>query len=114
MAAFTVTELKQKLKDAIERIVEDEDYSVHTADKAIRVLSALKDLKCTASTSINVDLMTPVPPLFQCPLSGHLMTDPVILTTGQVFFLFLYYFSYSRFTLSSSPRIKNLLYQERC
>lgn len=37
------------------------------------------------SLSRNLDNVT-VPPHFRCPLSGNLMTDPVILATGQVDF----------------------------
>ncbi|XP_014510831.1 U-box domain-containing protein 9-like [Vigna radiata var. radiata] len=74
--ANTEEELKQNLKELIESIVDGDDYTVQTADNAIRALSALKVLKRPAS---------PVPPHFRCPLSGHLMTDPVILATGQTF-----------------------------
>jgi len=81
-----VSALKQKLRELIESIVDSDDYTVHAADKAIHALSALKDLKCTTPHSTNLDHAS-VPPHFRCPLSGHLMTDPVILTTGQVFFL---------------------------
>ncbi|KAH1229879.1 U-box domain-containing protein 9 [Glycine max] len=35
------------------------------------------------SLSRNLDNVT-VPPHFRCPLSGNLMTDPVILATGQI------------------------------
>lgn len=83
--ANTEAELKQKLKELIESIVDGDDYTVQTADNAIRALSALKVLKRPAS---------PVPPHFRCPLSGHLMTDPVILATGQVFFLFFFFFPF--------------------
>ncbi|TKY52058.1 U-box domain-containing protein 9 [Spatholobus suberectus] len=76
--------LKDKLRELVKSIVESDDYTVHAADEAILALSALKDLKCTASLSRNLDNI-PVPPHFLCPLSGHLMTDPVILATGQTF-----------------------------
>ncbi|WVY98947.1 hypothetical protein V8G54_031098 [Vigna mungo] len=82
--ANTEAELKQNLKELIESIVDGDDYTVHTADNAIRALSALKDLKRPASPLPNVD-QSPIPPHFRCPLSGHFMTDPVILIVGQTF-----------------------------
>ncbi|XP_014511846.1 U-box domain-containing protein 9-like [Vigna radiata var. radiata] len=85
--ANTEAELKQNLKELIESIVDGNDYTVQTADNAIRALSALKDLKrvpVNASPSTNVD-QSPIPSHFRCPLSGHLMTDPVILIVGQTF-----------------------------
>ncbi|ESW15939.1 hypothetical protein PHAVU_007G115800 [Phaseolus vulgaris] len=79
-----VSALKQKLRELVESIVDRDDYTVHAADKAIHALSALKDLKSTTFHSTNME-HTPVPLHFRCPLSDHLMTDPVILTTGQTF-----------------------------
>lgn len=75
--------LKDKLWESVKIIVESDDYTVDAADEAMDALSALKDLKCTTSLSRNLDDAA-VPPHFRCPLSGNLMTDPVILASGQV------------------------------
>ncbi|KAG4908480.1 hypothetical protein AAZX31_20G206800 [Glycine max] len=76
--------LKDKLRESVKIIVESDDYTVDAADEAMDALSALKDLKCTTSLSRNLDDAA-VPPHFRCPLSGNLMTDPVILASGQNF-----------------------------
>ncbi|KAG4919707.1 hypothetical protein JHK85_057988 [Glycine max] len=75
--------LKDKLWESVKIIVESDDYTVDAADEAMDALSALKDLKCTTSLSRNLDDAA-VPPHFRCPLSGNLMTDPVILASGQL------------------------------
>lgn len=75
--------LKGKLRELVNTIVEGDDYTVQAADEAITALSALRDLKCSASFSSRLEHL-PVPPHFRCPISGHIMTDPVILATGQV------------------------------
>ncbi|KAJ1409315.1 Zinc finger, RING/FYVE/PHD-type [Sesbania bispinosa] len=76
--------LKGKLRELVKSIVDGDDYSVHAAEEAINALSALKDLKCSASFSRKLDHL-PVPPQFRCPISGYLMTDPVILSNGQTY-----------------------------
>lgn len=81
--------LKEKLRELVKSIVEGDDFTVHAADEAIVALSALKDFKCATSLSRSLDNI-PVPPHFLCPLSGQLMTDPVILVTGQVCFFILF------------------------
>lgn len=86
--------LKDKLKELVNTIVEGDDFTVHAADEAITALSVLRDMKCSASFSRKFDhLSLPVPPQFRCPISGLIMTDPVILAIGQVI---------SSFTLSST------------
>ncbi|KAK7344121.1 hypothetical protein VNO77_13418 [Canavalia gladiata] len=72
--------LKEKLRELVNSIVEADEFTVHDADHAIDALSALKDLKLKTKFE-----NTTVPPNFLCPLSGHLMTDPVIFATGQTF-----------------------------
>ncbi|TKY61321.1 U-box domain-containing protein 9 [Spatholobus suberectus] len=76
----SASELKEKLRELVKAIVDSDDYTVQAADKAIATLSALKDLKCGNS----VDDF-PLPPEFRCPISTQLMTDPVILSTGQTY-----------------------------
>ncbi|KAK7285847.1 hypothetical protein RJT34_20630 [Clitoria ternatea] len=80
-------ELKERLRGLVKLIVETDDYSVHLADEAIATLSALKDFKCGGggtSFSDKLDHFT-LPPEFRCPISTQLMTDPVILSTGQTY-----------------------------
>jgi hypothetical protein len=77
--------LKDKLKELVNTIAESDDFTVHAADEAITALSVLRDMKCSASFSRKLDhLSLPVPPQFRCPISGLIMTDPVILAIGQV------------------------------
>lgn len=78
--------LKDKLKELVNTIVESDDFTVHAADEAITALSVLRDMKCSASFSRKLDhLSLPVPPQFRCPISGLIMTDPVILAFGQTY-----------------------------
>ncbi|KAK2402561.1 plant U-box [Trifolium repens] len=78
--------LKDKLKELVNTIVESDDYTVHAADEAITALSVLRDMKCSASFSRKLDrLSVSVPPQFRCPISGHIMTDPVIFANGQTY-----------------------------
>lgn len=80
----SVSELKEKLRELVKAIVDSDsdsdDYSSQTADDAIATLSALRNLKFANSVH---DF--PVPPEFRCPISTQLMTDPVILSTGQTY-----------------------------
>nr|XP_012569919.1 U-box domain-containing protein 9-like isoform X2 [Cicer arietinum] len=81
--------MKEKLKEVVNSIVEGDDFTLHAADEAITALSVLRDFKCSsASFSSKFDLLSfpvpvSVPPQFRCPISGHIMTDPVILANGQ-------------------------------
>ncbi|KAL5068539.1 hypothetical protein RYX36_019426 [Vicia faba] len=78
--------LKDKLRELVNTIVEGDDFTLHAADEAITALSVLRDLKSSASFSRKFDgLSVPVPPQFRCPISGLIMTDPVILTNGQTY-----------------------------
>ncbi|KAK7397377.1 hypothetical protein VNO78_18547 [Psophocarpus tetragonolobus] len=73
-------ELKEKLRELVKAIVDSDDYTVKAADEAMAILSALKDLKSPNS----LDDFS-LPPEFRCPISTQLMTDPVILSTGQTY-----------------------------
>ncbi|XP_050382627.1 U-box domain-containing protein 9-like [Argentina anserina] len=75
-------EIKKQLGKLVRDIVEDEDYAVETAEEAMRALSSLKKLKMSESLSFGV---LDVPQEFRCPISGKLMTDPVVLATGQTY-----------------------------
>ncbi|KAL1350436.1 hypothetical protein HN51_014506 [Arachis hypogaea] len=77
-------ELKEKLRGLVKAILEDDDYTTRHAEDAIATLSTLRDLK-RASPSSFYDFSFPVPPEFRCPISTELMTDPVILATGQTY-----------------------------
>ncbi|KAL2345854.1 hypothetical protein Fmac_007139 [Flemingia macrophylla] len=70
--------LKEKLRQLVMSIVDSDDFTLQTADEAIATLSALKNFN-----SLHED--RPIPPHFRCPISTQLMTDPVILSTGQTY-----------------------------
>lgn len=72
-----VSELKDKLREFLKAIVDSDDFSPQTADDAIAALKALKNFNSVHDF--------PVPPQFLCPISTQLMTDPVILSTGQTY-----------------------------
>lgn len=82
--AAKATELKKELQRLVKAIVDEDDYKVETADRAIRTLSSLKDLKLNKSLSFRLDDGLAVPEEFRCPISRELMRDPVVLATGQV------------------------------
>lgn len=77
------TEMKRELQRLMKAIVEDDDCSIETFDKASKTISSLKDLKFKRSLSHKLDSV-PIPEHFLCPISSELMKDPVILATGQV------------------------------
>jgi len=85
----SASELKERLRELVKVIVDSDDYTVAAADEAIATLSALKHLKSPDSLD---DF--PLPPEFRCPISTQLMTDPVILSTGQVRLFPLFNFSF--------------------
>ncbi|XP_020210841.1 U-box domain-containing protein 9 [Cajanus cajan] len=74
----SASELKDKLRELVKAIVDSDDYTLEAADEAIASLSALKNLKSLHHAPIP-------PPQFRCPISTQLMTDPVILSTGQTY-----------------------------
>ncbi|KAG5056233.1 hypothetical protein JHK85_008743 [Glycine max] len=67
---------EEKLRELVKAIVDSDDYSLQAADEAIATLSSLKHLKSPDDF--------PLPPQFRCPISTQLMSDPVILSTGQL------------------------------
>ncbi|XP_021273663.1 U-box domain-containing protein 9 [Herrania umbratica] len=85
-------ELKKELQRLVRTIVDDEDYySVDTIDQAKDVLCALRDLKfnkqstATTTSSLKFHEAVSCPEEFRCPLSKELMTDPIILASGQTY-----------------------------
>lgn len=101
-------ELKNKLMRLVKTIVDDTDDDddftvVNTADEAISTLSALKNLKCRRSRRTFSDKLDDfaLPLEFRCPISKQLMSDPVILSTGQVFSFLLSILHFSVFLLVS-------------
>ncbi|XP_054792019.1 U-box domain-containing protein 9-like isoform X1 [Prosopis cineraria] len=79
-------DLKQKLRGLVNIILDAEDFPLARLDEAITTLSALKDLKCKSTGSFpqKFDDLS-IPPEFRCPISQELMSDPVILATGQTY-----------------------------
>ncbi|XP_019193993.1 PREDICTED: U-box domain-containing protein 9-like [Ipomoea nil] len=88
-------ELKKELQRAVKAIVDEEDdggdCSVGSTNRAMQCLCALRDLKlkplgCSDSLGIgNLSLGFFPPKEFLCPLSGELMNDPVVLSSGQTY-----------------------------
>ncbi|KAJ7961628.1 RING-type E3 ubiquitin transferase [Quillaja saponaria] len=83
----TVHRLKKVLFRLVKAIVDDEDYSIETIVEAEETLRALKELQLsTCSFSFKLqDILLSCPEEFRCPLSKELMTDPVILYSGQTY-----------------------------
>ncbi|KAG7946497.1 hypothetical protein I3843_14G042200 [Carya illinoinensis] len=81
------TELKKELQRLVREIVDAEDYSNETIDRAKEKLCALKELKLTGKRSPSLKLLETLacPDEFRCPLSKELMADPVIVATGQTY-----------------------------
>ncbi|CAM8911548.1 unnamed protein product [Rhodiola kirilowii] len=79
-------ELKRELKRLVEAIVGDEENGddVVVEDQALKVLSALKEMKARKSGSISLATVS-VPEEFRCPISKQLMGDPVVLSTGTTY-----------------------------
>ncbi|KAK8711739.1 hypothetical protein V6N13_147006 [Hibiscus sabdariffa] len=86
-AGARAAELKKELQKLVKTIVDDEDYSVHTIDQARAALSALRELKFHKPSTASLRLHEPLscPEEFICPLSKKLMSDPVILSSGQTY-----------------------------
>ncbi|KAE9593545.1 hypothetical protein Lal_00036342 [Lupinus albus] len=87
----TVSELKEKLRGLVNIILEQNsdnynNYTIQqtTTDEAISTLQLLNHFYKNSSFSHNLDHFL-VPPLFRCPISSQLMSDPVILSTGQTY-----------------------------
>ncbi|KAF7825862.1 U-box domain-containing protein 9 [Senna tora] len=96
--AARAARLKKELQRLVKSIVDDDDCSIQTIDQAKEALCVLKDLKLrkrsspspssTSSLSFKLHKSTSTcPEEFRCPLSKELMGDPVILASGQKFFL---------------------------
>lgn len=78
-------ELKKELQRLVNAILDEEDFSLEITDEAIRLLTALKELKFEKSSdSLKLVDDTVLPDEFKCPISRKLMADPVVLATGQV------------------------------
>ncbi|KAK8588465.1 hypothetical protein V6N13_087388 [Hibiscus sabdariffa] len=86
-AGARAAELKKELQKLVKTIVDDEDYSVHTIDQAKAALCALRELKFHKPSTASLRLHEPLscPEEFICPLSKKLMSDPVILSSGQTY-----------------------------
>ncbi|XP_027351722.1 U-box domain-containing protein 9-like [Abrus precatorius] len=84
--SVSASELKEKLWELVKAIVHTDDYTVQATDEAISTLKSLKDFKSASGTSFSDRLdHFALPPHFRCPISTHLMTDPVILSSGQTY-----------------------------
>lgn len=85
--AKKVEELKKELQRLVNSIVDGgEDYAVFDTNEAIEVLARLTKLKIKMYDKYRASegLSDDVPLEFKCPLSRQIMTDPVILASGQV------------------------------
>ncbi|KAJ7961627.1 RING-type E3 ubiquitin transferase [Quillaja saponaria] len=85
--AVTMKTMKKELLRLVKAIVDDEDYSIETivdAEKILRALKLLQLRKRSFSFKLQ-DILLSCPEEFRCPLSKELMTDPVILHSGQTY-----------------------------
>ncbi|XVF57010.1 hypothetical protein PTKIN_Ptkin06aG0168200 [Pterospermum kingtungense] len=83
-AAGEEMELKKELQKVVEMILEEDDYGIEMTIEAIRILSCSAELKLKKPTGLGMDGMN-LPEKFKCPLSGEIMGDPVILSSGQTY-----------------------------
>lgn len=87
MPSTVVTELKKELQRLVMAILDEDDYSLESIDEALTILNAFNGLKLKNSSDwLNLaEVVNVIPKEFKCPLSGDLMSDPVVLSSGQVF-----------------------------
>ncbi|GAV69728.1 U-box domain-containing protein, partial [Cephalotus follicularis] len=76
-------ELKKELLKLVKEITDTDDYKAELANDAMKVLCSLQELKFKKKqvTFKNND----VPVEFQCPISGKIMSDPVVLASGKTY-----------------------------
>ncbi|KAB1225589.1 U-box domain-containing protein 9 [Morella rubra] len=81
------TELKKELQRLVRAILDDEDCSTETIDRAKEKICALKELKLRGKRALSLKLLETLtcPEEFRCPLSKELMRDPVLVATGQTY-----------------------------
>ncbi|KAG5232752.1 U-box domain-containing protein [Salix suchowensis] len=77
------TELRKELEKLVKTILVEEDCTVEAIDEAMRILRVLKELKIKKSLKVVDD--TAIPEEFRCPISTKIMSDPVVLATGQTY-----------------------------
>ncbi|TXG66212.1 hypothetical protein EZV62_007487 [Acer yangbiense] len=77
-------ELKKELQRLVNSIIDGDDYSIRDTNEAIGVLSSLMKLKAGKYIPYRVH-GGDVPLEFKCPLSGEIMSDPVVLASGQTY-----------------------------
>lgn len=80
-AAARAMELKRELQKLVKSIAEDGTDDAINLDAIDRALRALRELKLKRSAG---EAAGAVPEDFKCPLSIELMSDPVIIASGQV------------------------------
>ncbi|XVE62658.1 hypothetical protein DITRI_Ditri06bG0136800 [Diplodiscus trichospermus] len=78
------TELKNELQKVMKMILEEDDYGIEITIEAIRILSCLARLKLKKPVGLGMD-DTVLPEKFKCPISGEIMGDPVVLSSGQTY-----------------------------
>ncbi|MBA0637256.1 hypothetical protein Godav_022098 [Gossypium davidsonii] len=64
-------ELKKELQSVVKKIVDEDNYGTEITLKAISILSDLSDTVLTKK--------------FRCPISGEIMGDPVVLSSGLTY-----------------------------
>ncbi|OVA01643.1 Armadillo [Macleaya cordata] len=76
--AERITALKKELQILIIKIIEEEDSCLDTFNDAQRILSELRELNFKRSQEIFGDH-------FRCYISKEIMSDPVVLASGQTY-----------------------------
>ncbi|XP_047310685.1 U-box domain-containing protein 9 [Impatiens glandulifera] len=85
MVVAKATELKKELQRLVRAIVDDDDFSADSVDRATHALSLLKEMKSKKPVDLKLQESLSCPEEFRCPISRELMRDPVILSTGQTY-----------------------------
>ncbi|XVF42429.1 hypothetical protein PTKIN_Ptkin01aG0362200 [Pterospermum kingtungense] len=81
--AGEITELKKKLQRVVENMLEEDDYGIEKTTEALKNLSSLAALKLKKPL-LGLD-ETVLLEKCKCPISGEIMSDPVVLASGQTY-----------------------------
>lgn len=113
-------ELKKELQRLVKAILDEDDYGgLQVTNEALRVLSCLKDLKLKKPHSFKGgaagdDHLLGLPYELRCPISGEIMTDPVVLANGQVVLQFTLLFILASGCLCNCTDGMNLVLVRLC
>ncbi|GAV69729.1 U-box domain-containing protein [Cephalotus follicularis] len=78
-------ELKKELQKLVKEITDKDDYKAELANDAIKVLCSLQELYFKKKQVTFKDCDNVVPVEFKCPISGKIMSDPVVLASVKTY-----------------------------